>query len=188
MAVPNDISFKIKDKVLEIQTGDITDQYDIDAVVNAANAWLQTGSGVAGAIHRAAGPQLAKACEQFAPINTGEAVITEAFDLPNQFVIHCLGPIYGTDKPEDKLLANCFANALNLADEEDISSVAFPAISTGAFGYPIEDAAEVTLRTILQHLPELTHVNKVRLVLFDHQDFEVFSEKLDELKSGNQHD
>ncbi len=120
---------------LEVSQGDIANQPDMDAIVNAANAQLKTGGGVAGAIHRAAGPGLGDECRPLAPIKPGEAVITGAHKLPNKYVIHCLGPVYGRDKPEDKLLAACYENALRLADEQQIASLAFPAISAGAFGY-----------------------------------------------------
>ena len=130
---------KIKSVSIECVQGDIVNQEDCAAVVNAANAQLETGGGVAGAIHRAAGPGLAKEARPLAPIRPGEAVITGGHDLPNKYVIHCLGPVYGRDKPEDQLLANCYRNALKLAEEKKITSIAFPAISTGVFGYPIED-------------------------------------------------
>ncbi|MFP4489812.1 MAG: macro domain-containing protein, partial [Bacteroidales bacterium] len=120
---------------LELITGNIAAQEDITAVVNAANARLRTGGGVAGAIHRAAGPGLEKETAPLAPIRPGEAVITSGNKLPNKYIIHCLGPVYGVDKPEDKLLANCYRNALKLAEEQKIDSIAFPAISTGAFAY-----------------------------------------------------
>ncbi|MFW5832232.1 MAG: macro domain-containing protein, partial [Prolixibacteraceae bacterium] len=100
---------------VEMVQGDITQQKDIEAVVNAANAKLLRGGGVAGAIHRTAGPELEKESKKLAPIKPGEAVITGAYNLPNKKVIHCLGPVYGQDKPEDKLLANCYRNALKIA-------------------------------------------------------------------------
>ena len=134
---------------IECVRGDITKQRDCDAVVNAANAQLRPGGGVAGAIHRAAGPGLDEACRPLAPIQPGEAVITGAHDLPNRHVIHCLGPVYGQDEPADELLASCYRNALRLAAEHDLASVAFPALSTGAFGYPMDDAAEVAARTVV---------------------------------------
>lgn len=132
---------------IELKRGDIANQKDMDAIVNAANAQLRIGGGVAGAIHRAAGPELAQETRLMAPIKPGEAVISGGHNLPNEFVIHCLGPVYGQDKPENKLLANCYSNALKLAEENDIPSVAFPSISTGAFGYPMDDAARVAFET-----------------------------------------
>lgn len=163
---------------LELVQGDITAQRDLDAVVNAANAQLETGGGVAGAIHRAAGPELAEACRPLAPIKPGQAVITEAFGLPNRHVIHCLGPVYGVDEPSDQLLARCYRQALALAEEKGIESVGFPAISTGAFGYPMRDAASIALDTIVRQAGDLRQVRLVRFVLFSEQDRVVHEEVL----------
>jgi O-acetyl-ADP-ribose deacetylase (regulator of RNase III) len=176
---------KIGQKSLEILHGNIIEQVDLHAIVNAANAELRRGGGVAGAIHQAAGPELEKACLPFAPIKPGQAVITEAFNLPNQYVIHCLGPIYGVNKPEDVLLANCYKNALLLADQHHIESIGFPAISTGIFGYPIELATEVTLQSVYSTLPSLTSLKLIRFVLFSEKDFEVYAKKLSQLKQHN---
>lgn len=147
--------------------GDIAQQPDVDAVVNAANAQLRTGGGVAGALHRAAGTGLAEEGRPMAPIALGQAVLTGGHDLPNPWVIHCLGPVYGVDKPEDQLLADCYRNALTLADEHGIERLAFPALSTGAFGYPAEQAAEVCAATLEAILPTLHKVRLIRFVLFD---------------------
>jgi len=168
---------------LEIVQGDITQQADMEAVVNAANAELRTGGGVAGAIHRAAGPELEKAARPLAPIQPGEAVITGAFQLPNQWVIHCLGPVYGRDRPEDKLLANCYRNALRLAEEHQITSVAFPAISTGVFGYPLSEAAQLILKTFQEIAPQLTVVRHIRIVLYSQQDYQLVSNTLENMLS-----
>lgn len=150
---------------IECAVGDITRQSDMDAVVNAANAELMPGGGVAGAIHRAAGAQLAEECRPLAPIRPGEAVITGAHGLPNRHVIHCLGPVYGRDEPSDELLRRCYRTALNLADERRLESVAFPAISTGAFGYPMEAAAAVAAEALCTAAEALEHVRRIRLVL-----------------------
>lgn len=152
---------------IECVTGDIANQTDADAIVNAANAQLRTGGGVAGAIHSAAGPDLAEECQPMAPIKPGEAVISSGHNLPNSWVIHCLGPVYGTDYPADELLAACYRNALHLADEKSIGRVAFPAISTGAFGYPPDAAAQVCAQAVSEVLPDLQHVELIRFVLFD---------------------
>ncbi len=166
---------------LECVKGNIVQQNDIDAIVNAANAWLRTGGGVAGAIHRAAGPGLEEECRKYAPIKPGDAVITGAHRLPNKYVIHCLGPVYRKDKPEDKILASCYKNALELAEKNKIESIAFSAISTGAFGYPIEEATDVVLKTILEILPSLKYVKKIRFVLYDESDLKVYEKKLSEI-------
>ncbi|MDK2976475.1 MAG: O-acetyl-ADP-ribose deacetylase [Candidatus Marinimicrobia bacterium] len=162
---------------IDICQGNIVAQKDIDAVVNAANAQLMPGGGVAGAIHRAAGPKLAEACKPLAPILPGEAVITPAFNLPNKFVIHCLGPVYGVDKPEDELLSRCYLNALKRGEEKHIRSIAFPAISTGAFGYPVDDAADVALHCVQQSLPGLHSIRLIRFVLFSPDDLKIYIKK-----------
>jgi O-acetyl-ADP-ribose deacetylase len=158
---------------VECIRGDITSQEDVAAIVNAANAQLRSGGGVAGAIHRAAGPGLEEECRPLAPICPGEAVMTGGHDLPNRYVIHTLGPVYGQDHPEAELLASCYRNSLALAEANEIESIAFPAISTGVFGYPLEEAAEVALRTVLESAQRLEHVRLIRFVLFGEQDFEV---------------
>jgi O-acetyl-ADP-ribose deacetylase (regulator of RNase III) len=157
---------------IECIRGDITSQDDVAAVVNAANARLAPGGGVAGAIHRAAGPGLAEEAVPLGPIEPGEAVMTGAHGLPNRHVIHTLGPVYGQDRPEAELLARCYRNALNLAEENGVESIAFPAISTGIFGYPVEDAAEVALRTVREEAERLRRVRLVRFVLFGEKDLE----------------
>lgn len=151
---------------IECLRGDITRQADFDAIVNAANAELRPGGGVAGAIHRAAGPELDRACRPLAPIRPGEAVITGAFKLPNRYVIHTLGPVYGRDEPAAGFLAACYRNSLALADGESLDSLVFPALSTGAFGYPMEEAARVALETVAAQAPGLKHVRRIRFALF----------------------
>ena len=166
---------------VECVRGDIANQPEMDAVANAANAELRTGGGVAGAIHRAAGPGLERECRPLAPIGPGEAVITGAHNLPNDYVIHCLGPVYGADEPADALLAACYRNALQLAEENGIRSVAFPAISTGAFGYPLEPAARVALQTVLDQTADLSAVQHVRFVLYGQNAHETYVQILQEL-------
>lgn len=166
--------FQIEGVRLELVQGDIAAQKDMEAVVNAANAQLRIGGGVAGAIHRAAGPELEKACRALAPIKPGEAVITEAFKLPNQYVIHTLGPVYGRDKPEAALLERCYQNSLKLAEEYRIKSIAFPAISTGAFGYPIKEAADTSLITINKLISDLENLEIIRFVLYSSSDLQVY--------------
>jgi len=166
---------------IEVVLGDVTSQDDVDALVNAANAQLESGGGVAGAIHRAAGPGLVEEARPLGPIGPGEAVITGGHDLPNRYVIHALGPVYGQDRPEDELLANCYRNSLALAEEQEIGSVAFPAISTGIFGYPLEEAAEVALRAVIEEAESLQNVRLVRFVLFGEEDLEVYERALSEV-------
>ncbi len=166
---------------IECVQGNIANQPDMDAIVNAANAELRTGGGVAGAIHRAAGPGLEAECRPLAPIRPGQAVITGAHNLPNRHVIHCLGPVYGRDQPSEALLASCYRNALHLAEQNAIASIAFPAISTGIFGYPIDQAARVALKTIIDEAPRLSAVKHIRMVLFDAADQRLHAEVLEEL-------
>ena len=158
---------------VECVQGDITSQGDVAAIVNAANARLESGGGVAGAIHRAAGPGLAREARHLAPIRPGEAVITGAHDLPNRHVIHALGPVYGQDRPEAELLASCYRNSLALAEENGLDSIAFPAISTGIFGYPVEGAARVAIETVLEEAEKLRNVRLIRFVLFSESDLDV---------------
>jgi len=152
---------------LECFYGDIADQPGFAAVVNAANAELLPGGGVAGAIHRAAGPELARACRPLAPIEPGQAVLTDAFGLPNEQVVHCLGPVYGVDEPAAELLASCYREALRLAEGYSLASIAFPAISTGAFRYPLAEAAPIATRTVVEACAGLQHVERIRFVLWD---------------------
>ncbi|MFO7852020.1 MAG: macro domain-containing protein [Bacteroidota bacterium] len=172
---------EINGKIIEVKKGDITRQNDMEAIVNAANAQLLPGGGVAGAIYRAAGPELVKESKPLGPIKPGEAVITRAYNLPNQYIIHCLGPVYGVDKPEDVLLANCYINSLKLADREGIASIAFPAISTGVFGYPVDDAAAVALSTITDQTAYLKNIEIIRMVLYSERDFNIHLEKLNSI-------
>ena len=166
---------------VECVRGDITSQDDVAAIVNAANARLESGGGVAGAIHRAAGPGLAREARPLAPIRPGEAVMTGAHDLPNRHVIHTLGPVYGQDRPEAELLASCYRNSLALAEENGLDSIAFPAISTGIFGYPVEEAARVAMGTVLDEAEKLQNVRLVRFVLFGESDLAVHERVLSEM-------
>lgn len=118
-----------------------------------------------------------------APIKPGEAVISGGHDLPNEYVIHCLGPVYGRDKPEDKLLADCYRNALRLAEKHEIDSLAFPSISTGAFGYPMEEAAKVAFSTVRDEVPNLKTVKEIRFVLFSDGDLKVHQQIMEEVFS-----
>lgn len=163
---------------VECVLGDITDQPDVDAVVNAANARLEPGGGVAGAIHRAAGPGLAEEARPLGPIRPGEAVITGGHGLPNSFVVHTLGPVYGQDRPEDELLAACYRNSLALADEKGAVSISFPAISTGIFGYPVQEAAAVACRAVSEEAKNLRNVRLIRFVLFGNKDLEAHERAL----------
>ncbi|HKJ87631.1 MAG TPA: macro domain-containing protein [Gammaproteobacteria bacterium] len=160
---------------MEIVRGDITRQ-ETEAVVNAANKALAPGGGVAGAIHRAAGPGLWEECRGLGGCETGEAKITGGHDLPAAHVIHTVGPVYEEEEDPAGLLAQSYRNSLRVADAQGLTSVAFPALSTGAFGYPLEAAAEVAVRTILETLANLEHVRTVRLVLRGARDHQVHTD------------
>lgn len=163
-----------------VVVGDITRQ-DVDAIVNAANSSLLGGGGVDGAIHRAGGPEILEECREIRRtrfpngLPTGEAVITTGGKLSALYVIHTVGPIYGENQARDaELLANCYHNSLSLAVEKNLASIAFPAISTGVFGYPLEEAAEVSSKTIENFLATDRQLKEVRLVFFQARDAEVF--------------
>ena len=161
------------DAALEIAEGDITAQ-EVDAVVNAANSELAPGGGVAGAIHKAAGKELWEACRLLGGCGTGEVKITEGFALPARWIIHTVGPVYGQDEPAAELLAQCYRASLECADEAGAGSLAFPALSTGVFGYPVEEAAEVAIETLLTEMPRCEQTRLVRLVLFSADDAKTF--------------
>jgi O-acetyl-ADP-ribose deacetylase (regulator of RNase III) len=161
---------------IECVRGDIAAQAEFEAIGNAANAALMPGGGVAGAIHRAAGPDLAEECRPLGPIEPGEAVMTGGHDLPNEHVIHCLGPVYGRDHPADELLASCYRAALRLADENGLGSLAMPAISTGIFGYPVQEAARVAFGVLREMAPGLVNLRRFRFVLWAEEDLQVHEE------------
>lgn len=163
---------------IECLQGNIADQPDMEAIVNAANAQLGPGGGVAGAIHRAAGPGLEQECRPRAPIEPGQAMLSGAHKLPNSYVIHCLGPVYGVDEPSDQLLAQCYSEALALAEQKGIASLAFPAISTGAFGYPLEEATRVALTAVCRCLTHLEKLRQIRFVLFSEGDLAAYETEL----------
>jgi O-acetyl-ADP-ribose deacetylase (regulator of RNase III) len=163
--------------VFQIVVGDITRQ-DTEAVVNAANSQLAPGGGVAGAIHRAAGPGLWEECATLGGCKTGEAKLSKGYNLPNAYVIHTVGPVYGGRKEDPELLRSCYLKSLELADAHGIRSVAFPALSTGIFGYPVGDAARVAIDAIIGYLKGPTAIQCVRMVLYDQAAYQVHSDYL----------
>ena len=165
-----------------VVVGDITRQ-DVTAIVNAANSTLLGGGGVDGAIHRAGGPQILKECQEIRKtvypdgLPTGQAVITTGGNLPAKYVIHTVGPIYSRDpEREAELLAACYQNSLVLARQHAVSSIAFPSISTGAYGYPKPEAAKIASATIKHFLSADQQIEQVRLVFFQERDARVFRE------------
>lgn len=158
--------------------GDIT-QFAVDAIVNAANEALLPGGGVSGAIHRAAGPELAEACRKVAPCPTGEARLTPGFRLPARYVIHTVGPIWrGGTHGEAALLERAYRQSLALARQHRLSTVAFPSISTGIYGYPLAEAAPIALRVLLEEAP---HFQALYLVAYDDTTYQAYQQAWERL-------
>src|SRR5262249_43091031 len=160
---------------ITIVRGDIT-KLSVDAIVNAANSSLLGGGGVDGAIHRAAGPGLVEECRKLGGCRAGDAKITRGYNLPAKHVIHTVGPVYGNENGRDEqLLASCYRRCLEVARQHGLKSVAFPSISTGAFGYPIEEAADIALKTVESALASgPTGVDAVTFVTFSERDLEIY--------------
>ena len=168
---------------VSVELGDIT-RHAVDVIVNAANSSLLGGGGVDGAIHRAAGPELLEACRALGGCPTGEARITPGFRLPARCVIHAVGPVWaGGDQGEDELLAGAYRASLALAKEHDLESVAFPAISTGAFGFPLERATRIAIAEVLRRLETEARPARVTFVCFDAATREVYERLLREALS-----
>jgi O-acetyl-ADP-ribose deacetylase (regulator of RNase III) len=151
---------------IDIRQADIT-RLEVDAIVNAANASLSDGAGVCGAIHRAAGPELLAECRTLGGCDTGDAKITAAYNLPARHVIHAVGPVWrGGGHNEAELLANCYRNSITLAEQQQLESIAFPAISCGIYGYPVEQAAGIAIESTLLALRNCSHVEQVIFACF----------------------
>lgn len=166
---------------LELVQGDITRE-ETEAIVNAANNALRGGGGVDGAIHRAGGPEILEECRKIGWCDTGKAVLTTGGRLKARYVIHTVGPIYRDGHHgEPELLRSCYISCLLLAKEEGIRSLAFPSISTGAYGYPVEEAAEIALATVYNFLKQHREIELVRFVLYDEKSYSVYFRTLGEL-------
>ena len=176
---------------IEIRSGDIT-EFEVDAIVNAANERMLGGGGVDGAIHRAAGPELLEACREVPEVRpgvrcpTGEARITPGFDLPADHVIHTVGPVWrGGGRGESELLASCYRRSLEIASEHGLRSIAFPAISCGAYGFPVDRACRIAVETVRETLEDDGSVQRVILVAFDDELERALEEALAGTSSGD---
>ena len=169
---------------MAITQGDIT-KFEVDAIVNAANKTLLGGGGVDGAIHRAAGPELKEECRTLGGCNTGQARITGGYRLPAQHVIHTVGPVWhGGDQGEEGLLAGCYRSSLELALDNGLKAVAFPSISTGAYGFPIKKAAPIAVKTVKGILEDNQAIEQVIFVCFSDSDQQVYLEAAERMFSG----
>jgi O-acetyl-ADP-ribose deacetylase (regulator of RNase III) len=176
------VEIQVGRSALALVEGDITRQ-DTEAIVNAANSSLLGGGGVDGAIHRAGGPKILEECRQIGGCPTGEARITTGGNLQARYVIHTVGPVYkdGLHR-EPELLASCYRECLKLASAKGIKTVAFPSISTGAYGYPLAAAARIALKTVKAYLAEHPEIERVRFVLFGQAAYAAYAEALKELQ------
>jgi len=169
---------KNPDSRIQIVHGDIT-KLDVDAIVNAANSTLLGGGGVDGAIHRVAGPELLAECRGLGGCEPGKAKFTRGYGLPARFVIHTVGPIWrGGKRGEARILANCYRNSLRLAVENEIKTIAFPAISCGAYHYPIEQAGQIALETTREFLAATQNIHRVIFVLWGDDVYDAYREAL----------
>jgi len=160
---------------IEIYYGDIT-VLDVDAIVNAANTILRKGSGVDGAIHKAAGPELQEECNGLGGCKTGEAKITKGYKLPAKFVIHTVGPVWGVGgQNKDEQLAECYRNSLSLAVQHEIKSIAFPCISTGVYAFPQLKAAQIALNNVIEFLNKESSIEKVIFACYLEKDYEIYN-------------
>jgi O-acetyl-ADP-ribose deacetylase (regulator of RNase III) len=175
-------STRVKNSTLTLVQGNIVEMH-ADAIVNAANQALASGGGVDGAILDAGGPRLLEACRTIGGCRTGSAVVTTAGNLAAQYVFHAVGPIYGYHEDAADLLRSAYQTCLDLADQYHLESIAFPALSTGAFGYPLKEAATIALRTILAHLNNPTSLKQVTMVLFDRSAYQAHTRALERLLS-----
>lgn len=177
------IRVNVNKAILELVEGDITVQ-DTEAIVNAANSRLLGGGGVDGAIHRVGGPKILEECKKLGGCPTGEARITTGGNLKAKYVIHTVGPIYtGGTNGEQALLNNAYQNSLKLASQYKLKSVAFPSISTGAYSYPLNEAAAIALHAVINYLKTHPDIELVRFVLFGHKAYQVYEDVLRKLQT-----
>ena len=170
----------VKATTLTLQEGDIT-KIPAEAIVNAANSGLAGGGGVDGAIHWAAGPSLMAECHKIGGCPTGSAVATSAGKLAAKYVFHAVGPIYEGSPEDERLLRSAYQSCLDLAEKHQVQSIVFPSLSTGAYGYPLTEAAPIALRTVIEHLQGSTSLRQVTFALFGSRAYQIFSETLNRL-------
>src|SRR6266568_3094518 len=173
----------IKGVTLVLLRGNIV-EVQVDAIVNAANSGLRGGGGVDGAIHRAGGPSIMEECRKIGGCPTGNAVATTAGRLPARYVFHAVGPIYSDSQDDERLLASAYQSCLDLAEQYQVKSIAFPSLSTGIYGYPLDLAAPIALRTIIEHIKKPTSLKQVMVVLFGDRSYQAFEEALTKLLSN----
>ena len=178
MSTPADVQ-------IEVVIGNIVEQPDVQALVNSANANLRLGSGVAGAIHRAAGPELERYCRRYSPIGLGEAVVTPGFDLPNPYVIHARAASYINNDHAERYLDLAIAQTLRVAKEADITTLAMPAIGTGVFKFPPELAAEIIVHALLSRASEFPDIKLIRICVGDAKLKELFESQLKSMQSSH---
>ncbi len=177
---------KIKDSMLELVEGDITEQ-STEAIVNAANRTLLGGGGVDGVIHQAGGPRILEECRKLGGCDPGDAKITTGGNLLAQYVIHTVGPVYKDGKHrEAEILAQAYRRSLEVAEENGIKSISFPSISTGAYGYPVDKAAKIALRTVIEYLESHPSIKLIRFVLYGNRAYEAYVNALEELLESDE--
>ena len=180
-----DLGFEYRGGLIEVIQGDIT-KLEVDAIVNAANEGLRGGGGVDGAIHRAGGPEIMEECRKIGGCPTGHAVITTAGRLPAKHVIHTVGPVWrGGRKNEPELLKSAYEKSLRLAKDQRLTSIAFPSISTGVYGYPIDLAAPIAISAALHHLEGEAQLDRIVFVLFSESDYNTYLTKVEQMIGEN---
>ncbi len=170
--------YKYKNTIITLIKGDITKE-KVDGIVNAANNTLLGGGGVDGAIHKAGGPDILEQCKKIGGCPTGEARITTSGNMPSKYVIHTVGPIYKDGKRREKdLLYNAYYNSLELAKEYNLKTIAFPSISTGVYGYPIDEASDIAIKAVMDFIKKENFIEEVRFILFSDENYKIYEGKM----------
>ncbi|HLR34095.1 MAG TPA: O-acetyl-ADP-ribose deacetylase [Tissierellales bacterium] len=170
--------YKYKNTIITLIKGDITKE-KVDGIVNAANNTLLGGGGVDGAIHKAGGPDILEQCKKIGGCPTGEARITTAGNMPSKYVIHTVGPIYKDGKRREKdLLYNAYYSSLELAKEYKLKTIAFPSISTGVYGYPIDEASDIAIKAVMDFIKKENFIEEVRFILFSDENYKIYEDKM----------